>query len=70
MGKKKGSSGGKGAQQRTRKNPITGAIEMLGGTKAGRKRQRLSIGDPLRTHDLRAPTATSRKKKKNNKLSK
>lgn len=65
MGKKKGGGGGaKSAQQRTRTNPITGEVETISGPKAGRKRQRLSLGHPLRTHDLRTPTKTSQKKKK------
>ena len=65
MGKTKGGGGGaKGPQQRTRINPLTGEVETISGTKAGRKRQRLSLGHPLRTHDLRAPAKTSEKKKK------
>lgn len=65
MGKKKGGGGGaKGVQQRTRTNPITGEVETISGTKAGRKRQRLSLGHPLRTHDVRTPTKTSKKKSK------
>jgi len=65
MGKKKkgGGGGGKGPQQRTRKNPLTGETETVSGPKAGRKRQRLSPGHPLRTHDLKAPTKANQKKK-------
>lgn len=55
MGKKKKSSAGKAAQQRARHNPLTGKVEMIPGTKAGKKRMRTSFGDPLRTHDLRGP---------------
>jgi len=50
MGKGKSSSGSH-ANERTRLNPLTGEKEKVGGTKAGRKRMRLSWGDPLRTHD-------------------
>ena len=65
MGKtKKGGGAAKGPQQRTRTNPLTGEVETISGPKAGRKRQRLSLGHPLRTHDLRTPTKTSQKKKK------
>lgn len=50
MGKgKKGTSVRMG--QRTRLNPLTGERESVPGTKAGKKRFRLSYGDPLRTHD-------------------
>lgn len=62
MGKsRKGVS--RGAQQRERKNPITGEIEIVPGTKAGKKRNRLPFGHPLRTHDLHGPVG----KKKVNK---
>lgn len=51
MGKKrKGVS--RGAQQRERTNPITKQVEIISGTKAGKKRQRLPFGHPLRTHDI------------------
>lgn len=63
MGKKKGGGGSsKGAQQRTRKNPLTGAIETIAGTKAGKRRMRLAPGDPLRTHDLHGPVGKKSKK--------
>jgi hypothetical protein len=35
---------------RTRTNPITGQVETVPGTKAGKKRVRLSPDHPLRTH--------------------
>jgi hypothetical protein len=60
MGKKKKSSGG-GSTGRVRIHPITGEAETIPGTRAGRKRTRLPIGHPLRTHDLKAPG--SRKKR-------
>lgn len=41
------------SQQRTRINPITGATESIPGTKAGKKRNRLPVGHPLRTHDIK-----------------
>lgn len=51
MGKgKKGT--GQRTGQRTRTNPLTGQIEKVNGTKAGKKRTFLPWGDPLRTHDL------------------
>jgi hypothetical protein len=50
MAKGKKSSGSH-ANERSRINPLTGEREKVGGTKAGRKRNRLSWGDPLRTHD-------------------
>ena len=43
------------SQQRERFNPLTGKTEVISGTKAGKRRARLSFGDPLRTHDLRGP---------------
>ena len=48
MGKQKKSSNNSGS--RTRVNPKTGATETIPGTKAGKKRTRTAIGDPLRTH--------------------
>ena len=45
----------RGSQQRERLNPLTGKTEVISGTKAGKRRARLSFGDPLRTHDLRGP---------------
>lgn len=54
MGKRsKGTS--RGAQQRERTNPQTGEKEIVSGTKAGKKRNRLPFGHPLRTHDLHGP---------------
>jgi hypothetical protein len=55
MGKKKSKSTRSGPQQRRRINPITKQIEWVPGTKAGKKRQRLPVGHPLRTHDLHGP---------------
>jgi len=49
---KKGSSGREG--RRTLVNPLTGATEERMGTKAGKKRQMLPPGHPLRTHDRKA----------------
>lgn len=51
MGKKK-KSVSRGAQQRERFNYLTGQIEIVAGTKAGKRRTRLPYGHPLRTHDL------------------
>lgn len=66
MGKRsKGVS--RGAQQRERINPLTKETEVVPGTKAGRKRQRLSIGHPLRTHDLHGPIGKKVAKKKSKK---
>lgn len=55
MAKGKGKSSSKGPQQRRRIHPITKEVEMVPGTKAGKKRQRLPFGHPLRTHDLHGP---------------
>jgi hypothetical protein len=52
-----------GPQQRTRIHPHTGQVEIVAGTKAGKKRNRLPFGHPLRTHDIHGPVG---KKKKNN----
>jgi hypothetical protein len=52
MGKGKGSSGRVGSRQRL--NPLTGKVETVPGTKAGKKRTREPLGSPLRTHDLGA----------------
>lgn len=60
MGKKKKSSGDRSGQ-RTRINPLTGEAETVTGTRSGKKRQLLSPGHPLRTHDLNP--AGSRKKR-------
>jgi len=51
MGKRR-KSVSRGAQQRERTNPITKQVEIVSGTKAGKKRQRLPAGHPLRTHDI------------------
>jgi hypothetical protein len=49
MGKqKKGKAGS--TEGRTRTNPLTGEVEHVSGTKAGKHRMRLSVGHPLRTH--------------------
>jgi len=66
---KKNKSVNHGAQQRERTNPITGQVETVPGTKAGKKRMRTSFGDPLRTHDLHGPvnkkkTVGKKKRKK------
>ena len=50
MGKGKKSSGSH-SNQRTRINPLTGERETVTGTKAGKKRQTLPWGHPLRSHD-------------------
>jgi hypothetical protein len=55
MGKKRGKGLSRGPQQRERINPITKEVEIVPGTKAGRKRTRLPFGHPLRTHDLHGP---------------
>jgi hypothetical protein len=49
MGKQKKGKAGAG-EGRTRKNPITGEVETVAGTKAGKRRQYLPVGHPLRTH--------------------
>lgn len=49
---KKNKKVSRGAQQRERLNPLTGQIEIIPGTKAGKRRTRLPYGHPLRTHDL------------------
>ena len=54
MGKKRNKVS-RGSQQRERTNPITNAVEIISGTKAGKRRNRLSQGHPLRTHDLHGP---------------
>ncbi len=50
MGKKKGGAKKTGPQQRVRINPLTGAEEIVPGTKAGKRRVRLPLGHELRTH--------------------
>jgi hypothetical protein len=52
---KKNKSVKRGAQQRERINPLTKQVEIIPGTKAGKKRSRLPLGHPLRTHDLHGP---------------
>jgi hypothetical protein len=49
MAKQKKGKAGAG-EGRTRKNPITGEVEQVAGTKAGKRRQYLPLGHPLRTH--------------------
>jgi hypothetical protein len=61
MGKSKKQSTSKTTQQRFRHNPITGQVDAIPGTKAGKKRMRTSLGDPLRTHDLRGPVGKKKK---------
>jgi hypothetical protein len=61
MGKSKGKSKSSGPQQRIRINPLTGSEEVVNGTKAGKRRNRLPSNHPLRTHDLHGE---SRRKKK------
>lgn len=48
MGKQAKSKPAKG--NRTRTNPLTGQVESIPGTKAGKKRMRLAHDHPLRTH--------------------
>jgi hypothetical protein len=62
---KKNKSVSRGAQQRERLNYLTGKIEVVPGTKAGKRRNRLSLGDPLRTHDLHGPVGKKKKSKSN-----
>jgi hypothetical protein len=64
MGKKKKTSKDR-AGGRIRVNPITGEEENVPGTKAGKRRTRLSFGHPLRTHDLNfKPKEKSKSKSK------
>ena len=49
MGKQKKNKPGSG-EGRIRKNPLTGAEEQVSGTKAGKRRNYLPVGHPLRTH--------------------
>ena len=56
-GKAKPASG-----SRTRVNPMTKAVETVPGTKAGKKRNRLPSGHPLRTHDLHGVVKPKKKK--------
>jgi hypothetical protein len=58
MGKSKNKPG---SHQRVRINPITQKEETISGTKAGKKRMKTSIGDPLRTHDLRGHVNKNKK---------
>jgi hypothetical protein len=62
MAKGKKGTQRSGAQTRTRLNPLTGELETVPGTKAGKKRTRLSVGDPLRTHDLYSESKAKKKK--------
>lgn len=55
-GKAKPASG-----QRTRMNPKTKEIETVAGTKAGKKRTRLPMNHPLRTHDLHGVVKAKKK---------
>ncbi len=64
---KRSKSVSRGAQQRQRINPITKEVETVPGTKAGRKRQRLQYGHPLRTHDLHGPVGKKVTKKNSKK---
>lgn len=50
MGKKKKATGARSGS-RIRTNPLTGETETVSGTKAGKRRQYLPVGHPLRTHD-------------------
>jgi hypothetical protein len=54
MGKKKGTSGR--SNERTFVDPVTGKVETVAGTKAGKKRTMLPPGHPRRTHDLHGPS--------------
>lgn len=58
---KKNKKVARGAQQRERFNYLTGKTEIIPGTKAGKRRTRLSYGDPLRTHDLHGPVGKKKK---------
>lgn len=51
MGKKRKSSKSN-STERSRLNPLTGKVELIAGTKAGKKRIRTTAEDPLRTHDI------------------
>jgi hypothetical protein len=55
-GKSKPASG-----SRTRVNPKTKEVETVPGTKAGKKRTRLSGGHPLRTHDIHGVVKAKKK---------
>jgi hypothetical protein len=48
MAKQKKSKASTGNRERL--NPLTGKLESVPGTKAGKKRTRTAPGDPLRTH--------------------
>ena len=58
MGKQKKGKAGAG-EGRTHKNPLTGEVEHIAGTKAGKRRQYLPVGHPLRTHKDKKGKATS-----------
>lgn len=62
MGKSKGKNK-PGANQRIRVNPITKQQETISGTKAGKKRVRTSLNDPLRTHDIHGPVGKKKTRK-------
>ena len=51
MGKRRKSEKS-GLTERSRLNPFTHKVELIAGTKAGKKRIRTTVGDPLRTHDI------------------
>jgi len=61
MGKQSKAKPSKGS--RTRLNPLTGQIETISGTKAGKKRTRLPADHPLRTHDLHVEKTKGKKNK-------
>lgn len=52
-----------GPQQRERWNSVEQKREIVSGTKAGKKRSRLPVGHPMRTHDIHGFRGTTRKKK-------
>ena len=60
---KKNKSVKRGAQQRERWNYIEQKMEIVPGTKAGKKRTRLPLGHPLRTHDLHGPVGKKKPRK-------
>ncbi len=57
----KRSKGSSGVGGRERVNPVTGLVERVAGTKAGRKRVREPEGSVLRTHDRAGRRATGGK---------
>jgi hypothetical protein len=52
VGKKKKTSSDR-TGQRTRTNPLTGEVEVVSGTRSGKRKVHLPVGHPLRTHDLK-----------------